>query len=282
MRVTRLSAALAIALALSGPAHAQDAPSEATLADIRQQLSVVKVRLDRLRRELSTTGGADGGGALAESSVLDRIEALEDQLRTLTAGTEKIELRIRRVVDDGTRVLDDLAFRLCELEEGCDPADEDPVARLGGAGEGAAEATTPDGDRGAGPALAVDEQAAFDRARAALEEGRFEDSADAFAGFVESYPGGPLTPRAELLRGRALDKLERPRPAAEAYLNAYTAAPEGDAAPPALLGLGGALASLERAGEACRILSELARRFPDAPEAGEAEAERAQLGCEDG
>jgi hypothetical protein len=49
------------ALILAGPALAQDRTQ--TLADIRQELSVLYVELQRLGQELNTTGGAGGTGA---------------------------------------------------------------------------------------------------------------------------------------------------------------------------------------------------------------------------
>jgi len=272
----RWLAPVALAFALSaGPAPAQEGGDTATLADIRQQLAVVKVRLDRLRLELSTTGGATAG-ELAGASVLDRVEAFKSQVEALTARTEEIEFRIERVVEDGTRILGDLAFRLCELEEGCDPVAQDPVERLGGA---EAPAPAPAGEADGGPRLAVNEQSDFARAKTALEEGRAAEAAELFTTFIETYPGGRLTARAELLRGRALAEVGRTRDAAGAYLDAYSAAPEGEDAPAALLALGGALDELGKRAEACKILAELSRRFPQSEAAARAGENRATLSC---
>ena len=64
---------------LALPATAQS--RDETLADIRQELSVLYVEVQRLKRELSTTGGvtqpAVGG------SVLDRVAAIEAELDTV-------------------------------------------------------------------------------------------------------------------------------------------------------------------------------------------------------
>ena len=84
---------LGLVLALSPlRAAAQD---QQTLADIRQELTVLFVEIQRLKRELSTTGSpsaAVGGG-----SVLDRVNAIEAQLTRLTARTEELENRVDRV-----------------------------------------------------------------------------------------------------------------------------------------------------------------------------------------
>ncbi len=87
-----------------------------TLADIRQELSVLYVEIQKLKRELSTTAGASSGGS--GGTFLDRISAIEAELQSVTAKTEELELRINRVVQDGTNRIGDLEFRLVELEGG--------------------------------------------------------------------------------------------------------------------------------------------------------------------
>ena len=108
--------ALIVALGLAfGPvtAQAQDAQ---TLADVRQELTVLNVEVQKLRRELSTTGGASV--AVTGGSVLERVNAMESELQRLTSKTEELENRINRVVTDGTNRIGDLEFRLVELEGG--------------------------------------------------------------------------------------------------------------------------------------------------------------------
>ena len=107
---------LIVALGLAfGPvvAQAQDAQ---TLADVRQELTVLNVEVQKLRRELSTTGGA--GAPVASGSVLDRVNAMESELQRLTSKTEELENKVNRVVTDGTNRIGDLEFRLVELEGG--------------------------------------------------------------------------------------------------------------------------------------------------------------------
>ena len=106
------------------------AQSDETLADIRQELSILYVELQRLNRELSTTGAS--GDVTVGGSALDRIGAIEAELQRLTAKTEQLEFRIDRVVRDGTNRVGDLEFRLCELEADCDIANLEPGSTLGG------------------------------------------------------------------------------------------------------------------------------------------------------
>ena len=115
------AALVSLALLVPGAAHAQ----QETLADIRQELSVLYVELQRLRGELNTTGAPSGSGG--GGSVLSRVDAIEAELRRLTSATEELELRIDRVVSDGTTRVGDL-----DLHTG---RDLDPWRRrFGGAG----------------------------------------------------------------------------------------------------------------------------------------------------
>ena len=63
------------ALCMAGAAFAQD--SDETLADIRQELSVVYVEVQRLKRELSTTGGVSD--VVVGGSLIDRVAAIESE-----------------------------------------------------------------------------------------------------------------------------------------------------------------------------------------------------------
>src|SRR6056297_2231259 len=271
-------AVLATLACVPRPGLAQD--RDATLADIRQELSVLYVELRRLRRELSTTGGT--GELVTGGSVLDRLSAIEGELQRLTAQTEELELRIEGVVRDGTNRVGDLEFRLCELEPDCDLAGLEPGDTLGGvepATGGGGAIATPDEGSGDGPQLAVGERDDFERAQAAMEAGDHAAAAEQFAAFQQAYPGGPLSGQAGLLRGEALDAAGRKSDAARAYLETFSAAPEGDEAPQALFRLGRSLGQLGQTDEACVTLGQVAARYPGAAAVVEAQAEMTRLGC---
>ena len=72
-----------------------------TLADLRQDLNVLYVEVLKLRRELSTTQSSSIK-TNDNQSVLARIDSMEQELRRLTAETERLEFRVDRVVNDGT------------------------------------------------------------------------------------------------------------------------------------------------------------------------------------
>ncbi|MEO0677810.1 MAG: tol-pal system protein, partial [Pseudomonadota bacterium] len=90
----------------AAPAMAQQ---DQTLADIRQELSVLFVEVQRLKQELNTSGAPSGTGG---GSVLDRVNAIEMELQQLTSKSEELEFRIDRIVRDGTNRIGDLEFRI--------------------------------------------------------------------------------------------------------------------------------------------------------------------------
>ena len=282
---------------MTAPAALMAQDNDQTLADIRQQLTVLNVEVQKLRRELSTTGGAsvETGG----NSVLERVSTMESELQRLTSKTEEMENRINRIVADGTNRIGDLEYRLVELEGG-DLGALGETSTLGGGEAPAVAAPAPEADRevvevtpgsgGAGTSggiitpineaeLAVSEKADFERAQEALASGDFRSAADLFASFNTTYPGGPLAAEAEMRRGEALTGLGDNREAARAYLAAFSTDPEGPVAPRSPFELGRALGVLEQTQEACVTLSEVAVRFPNAPQVSQAEAQRQTLGC---
>jgi tol-pal system protein YbgF len=262
---------LALGLA-AGPGAAQGSDPERmrSLAEIRQQLVILSAEIEGLRRELSTSTGA--AVPAAPDTVLTRIDAIEAELRQLTAASERLAFRIDQVVSDGTRRIADIELRMQDLAGGdlSRLPDVPPLggAEAGGPAPGPARPLATFG--GEAPQLAQGERAAFDRARAALDAGEFARAAEGFAEFSQTYIGGPLAVEAQYLRGEALAGLGRTGDAARAYLDAYTRAPDGPMAPDALLRLGESLAVLDRRREACVVLGELRDRFPAARAAGQA------------
>ena len=264
----------AFCLALAGAGTAQDRAE--TLADIRQELSVLYVDIQRLNRELSTTGAPSSGSG--SGALLDRVNTLESALTRLTAKTEELEFRINRVVADGNLKIGDLEFRICELEEGCDIGAL-PETRLGG-GEGKLAGPTPVTPASTtGAELATNEQTDFERASEALAQGDFRSAAEQFEAFNATYPGGPLAIAADLRRGEALEGMADTRAAARAYLTAFQLEPAGPLAAEALFLLGRSLGRLGQSAEACVTLGEVAIRFPDSEAVVRAAQEISALGC---
>lgn len=267
--------ALILAVGLSAPfaVSAQDQ----TLADIRQQLSVLYVDIQRLRTELSTTGALTTGAV--GNTPLDRLNAIESELQRLTSKTEELEFRVNRITVDGTNRVGDLEFRLCELEEGCDIANLGDTPLLGGA-DGSIAVPEPQGANETGvPALAVGEQADITRAQEALAASDFRSAADILATFSETYPGSSVMAQAAFMRGQALEGLGDTANAARAYLESFSADADSAEAPQALFKLGAALGTLGQTQDACLTLAEVNTRYPGNPAVADAQATMQSLGC---
>lgn len=273
LRTVILALGLAAGLSAAGPALAQDQ----TLADIRQELSILYIEVQRLRTELSTTGAVieTVGGVTA----LDRLNAIEAELQRLTAKTEELEFRVNQITVDGTNRIGDLEFRLCELEVGCDISILGETPMLGGI-DSAVSLPTANDPVVNSPALAVGEQADFDLAKAAMVAGDFRAAAEGFASFVLNYPGSPLSAQANYLRGESFESLGEMTNAARAYLDAFSGNPQGETAATALYKLGFSLGAIGQTQEACITLAEVGNRFPGHPAVAEAQSAQRDLGCQ--
>ena len=265
----RRALVLALALVLAPLAALAQTRTE-TLADIRAQLGQLAAELGGLRDELTTTGAmARFGGA----DILQRMEALELELMRLTGRTEDLELRVNRIVADGTNRLGDLEFRVVELEGGDTAALSNPPP-LGGGGTGTGAAAAP-----AAPQTAVGEQAEFDRARGVLGQGDFRGAEALLAAHAAAWPNGPLTGEVLFLRGEALEGLGDTAAAARSYLDSFSGYPDGPRGPEALFRLGRALGRLGQAQEACITLGQVGVRYPGSEAVAAAAAERTALAC---
>jgi len=267
--------ALILALGLSAPAaFAQDA----TLADIRQQLTVLYTDVQRLRSELSTTGALTTGAV--GNTPLDRLNAIESELVRLTSKSEEVENRVNRVTTDGTNRIGDLEFRLCELEPACDIGSLGDTPSLGGVDSAAsiapaAPAPTPSSN----PQLAIGESEDFQRAQEALASGDFRGAADQLETFSTSYPGSAVADQAAYMRGEALEGLGEMTNAARAYLEAFSTNPTGDKAPDALYKLGYSLGAIGQVQDACVTLTEVGTRFPGSAAETDARTAMTNFAC---
>ena len=278
LRLLAMLTLVPVAFLVPVSAFAQD--RAATLADIRTELGALAAEFNALKAELVASGAAANGSAGGDA--LQRMDTIEAELSRLTARTEEVELKLNRVVSDGTNRLGDLEYRLCEATEGCDPTALGETSVLGGdAGAAAVQpvATDTGTDTGTGE-LAVSEQADFDRAKEVLATGDFRGAETLFATFTQSYPGGPLTQEAHYLRGDALTSLGETSNAARSYLAAFSGNPQGPLAPDALLKLGEALGALGQVPEACVTLTEVGTRYPGTIAATQSGVAMQGLGCQ--
>ena len=253
-------------LLCSGAVFAQD--KDQSLADIRQDLGVLYIEIQKLKRELSTTQLPSG--LQSGDSVLERVNAIELELQRLTGATEQLDHRLKRVVEDGTNRIGDLEFRLIELEGG-DISNLADTTTLGGKSE-LQEQTMP---IEAPPELAVGEEADFDLAQSAFDAENYVEAAEMLSRFSQTYPDSPLISEAHLLRGKAFEAVEDYKASARAYLESYNTLKSPDA----LQRLSNSLISLGQMETGCQMLSQVELLFPGTSQAAAAQSEMQRLEC---
>lgn len=248
-----------------------------TLADMRTELDGLRAEFQTLRAQLVASGAA-GYQAAGGDAAIDRMAAIELRLARLTDKTEQLQNRITRVVAESARQMDDLEFRLCEMDEGCDlSALTTPDTGYLPGGTDLSSAAPSSGSNGKAPTAA--EQADFDAARRVLAEGDFLRAAEMFGKVAETHAGGPLTAEALYLRGQALAEADQTRAAAAAWLEGFAADPDGPRAAESLLGIAQIIQLDGDPTAACLYLAEIPARFPGTPQAAQAETQMSRLLC---
>jgi tol-pal system protein YbgF len=279
----RVFATIAVLLTVPFAAAAQ---GQENLADIRNEITGLMGQINGLKAQLQANNPAVTG-VENPGPALQQISAIEEELRRLTGEIERLELYVGKVVEDGTREINDLRFRFTELEGGDIGSWEDvpPIGGergdiaietpLGGGGD-----TGTSSDTGSAQ-VALTEQVAFDEARTALQNGQYQVAAQKFADFQLNFPGGPLTSEAGFLRGEAFAAQGLWNDAARAYLDNFSGNPTGEKAADSLYMLGLSLGRLGQIDAACQTLGEVPRRFPAlTPElAQKVQAEMGTLAC---
>jgi tol-pal system protein YbgF len=264
---------LAVVAALAPPVAAQN------LADVRAELTVLDSQIEQLREELVRSGAAQGLPT-DPATALTRLDQLQAELRRLTDRVDVLSNDVRRIVDEATNKVGDIEFRLTELEGGDTSALGKPEPLGGGVTGPRPRPIAPSVASAAGGELAVTEQAQFDAAKAAADEGDNARAAALFAAFLDDFPGGPLSTEAQYRRGEALAAQSDWRGAAHSFLDAFSGAPQGPLAPRSLYRLAASLKELGNVQEACLTLTEVVTRYPGSPEAAQVPAERQALNCQ--
>lgn len=251
-----------------------------TLLDIRTELTQLYAEIEALRTEIAQDAGGGASAQMTGPAVL-RLDMLEQELRDVTGQVEQLRFRIDQIVEDGTRRIGDLEFRLVELEGGDISALGDtPI--LGGAPNQMAS-IIPSRPKPAveedGIELAVSEESDFDAATLSLGDGDYANAVIQFGQFLSNYPGGPLSARALYHMGEAQEAMGQHKEAARSYLDSFTAQPNGDYAPQALLHVGLSLGQLGKVANACQTLGEVLERYPESEVVAQTRSSQLELGC---
>lgn len=299
----RLRAALVLPLLLAGavaPAHAQSAAPETTEARLRR----IEGELRALQRKVFPEGAgkvfapqitpgdnpdaapprANNGAALGD--VLARMDAVESQIKALTATSEdnqnrlgKLETRVGAVEASQAA-----AAAAATAPAATAPAPEPvPESLLPAAAKGAKAAPKPAPRAADAPPPTAGATAARAAAVAAIErptsddkgedsysygyrlwEAKFFPEAEATLNdFVQHYPKHKRISFARNLLGRAYLDDNKPGAAAQWFLQNYQADKAGERAPDSLLYLGVAMTRLKETKRACVVFDEFRQTYPD-------------------
>jgi TolA-binding protein len=257
--------ALSLALVLASPAFAQIESREAIA--LQNQILELRRQLDQLRGGVpapvpvapAAPRASGGGSADLTAQLLDRVAALDEQVRSLRGQVEAQGHALDVGTADLGKKIGDLDFRLQTLEGG------HPAAAATPAAPAALAHKTP--------------EALVQQAAAALA--RHDYPAAETAGREAKALKGPRSIDGQFLLAQALAGQRKWPEAAVEFNDTYERARTGAHAPDSLLGLANALAALKDNRSACDALAKLRVEFP-APRADLKEpiaAARARAGC---
>lgn len=253
---------LLAAAVFSGAAIAQNSTEAGTgRAGLYHRLHLLDAELQDIRARL---GDASFAGSQPGAVALD-----EGELARLTGHIERLQFDLRNLREAIRRQLEDLVFRVTELEGG-------DISQIGPIALDEAEASA-----GTAPPVILSERRDLDRARLDVEQGRFAQGEERLKRFFRDYPSSSLIVEAHYWLGRSQFARDGFHEAAGTYLAGYEKNPQGDFASDNLLHLGVTLGRLDQIEAACQTLSEVARKYPEAPDSIRVATadEKANLAC---
>ena len=302
---------------LAGPMSALAQTSGADAIDIERRLMAAEAEVERLGESLGVP--IQLAQAVPENYAAQvelRLGQLEQSLRQLLGQVEQLQFEQRSASDQLQRALNDIEFRLTELEGGDTsallagpaapapapsptpppptptPTPPTPLADAGGASPDpgpAAPATTggtlgalsvAPGTEGAVPG-SDDASRAYNAAFALVEAGDYAAAQRSLASFVDQYATHPLASNAQYWLGETYFAQGQFEPAANAFAQGYQRFPTGSKAMDSLFNLGVSLSALGRISDACNAYQQFLIRYPAAPQsmAERARGELARLQC---
>ncbi|MBY8974875.1 tol-pal system protein YbgF [Rhodobacteraceae bacterium NNCM2] len=261
-----LPLAVAVAVAIGAPATAQTwSGSTTNPADLQYRLDLLDAELADIRARVGGSSAAKpstGGGSI-------EVGRLEAEVSRLTSQVEQLQYENQQLKAQIARQLDDLIYRVTELEGG-DPSQTTPVVLD--------QQSTAQSDR---PVI-LSEQADLDRAKLDIQQGRFDQGEDRLNKFVNEYPSSSLVGEAYYWLGQSNFVRGEFPAAASTYLAGYKADKAGTFAADNLLQLGVTLGRLGQVDAGCKTLAEVERQFPTAGSTIQQSVrdEKASLGCQ--
>lgn len=280
----------------------------ATLPAMAQEdTGALASRIQRLERDLnfvqkqvyngSASAGEGSGAAPANGGALQvQISKLDQEIRSLRGQLEQIQFAQRQLATDLKKQSDDVDYRLRALEEKASAVAAAPAPAPAPAPAAAPAQAAEDGEPAhfdpskkpepAGkPALTgndfPDANAHYSHAFKLLNEKKYSEAATSFDAFVKKFPADPLTSNAYYWLGESYYARADYTRAAESFRKGFETGPSGQKAPDNLFKLAKSLTQVKRTNEACIVLTQIIKKYPDAaPRTVKlAEDERTSLQC---
>ncbi|MEM9211446.1 MAG: hypothetical protein AAGA63_08160 [Pseudomonadota bacterium] len=249
--------------------HAQ---SDQVLAAVRAELSALMLELNTLRDELSAVPEGEAAAPLGANvsqpdDLLERVDALEAELRSLTGRLERQGFEINQRLSAAEARLSSLS-NVLEIRDGLGPVQTQE------------ERSTPFPMRVEDSVpLTQQERADYVRIETLYEALSYDEVVVRSEVFVQTYPGGPLTLDVMLRKAQALAAAERWQASADAYFDLFSEAGENDIGSRALMGLGDAFQRLGQKEDACRSYTQVGDLYPSSAAVIQADQARKDLNC---
>ncbi len=273
------------------------------VTDMRNEINRLRNDVADLQRQTAagarSNTGADSparvspiGNETASAQLKVQVDQMDQELRGMTGQIEQLTFQVNQVNTRLEKLIEDMEYRLTALERGgAGPVGTAPpltrpqgsLRAPGPSGQdidaGASELTPPavnstlEGSRtpppppglaAASPKGSPDEQyaAAFGMLRA----GDYTSAAEGMEQFVKNNPDHELAGNAVYWLGETYYVRKDYARAATYFLDGFQKYPQSRKGPDNLLKLGMTLAELNHRTEACQALTQVARKYPNAPE----------------
>lgn len=266
MRVHLIGMILLASAAMPATLQAQPRETVERRVDrLEGQLRAVQRRVfpnGNVEPEVAPQGPAQpdaGPGGDAVTSLTERVDAMETQLRVLTGQVEESGHRTQELQDEITRLRAEVTARLDRVDP---PQGAAPPQRTQPPAEEPAEAPARPPRQPEPPAVPASAEEAYNAGYRLWDQHRYAEAQAALEAANARYPTGRWSSWTRNLLGRAYLDDNKPATAARVLLANYNDNPTGERAADSLFYLGDALTRLNRRTEACRVYDELARVYP--------------------
>lgn len=253
-------------------------------------------RIEETLRELQDQGASGGSGGGGPS--VQRMNDLEELIRTLTGQVEQLGYDVRTVKDKLDRLETETNFRLNQLEG--NPNGAPPAAAVSGTEPSSDPAADPAGDPAADPGAEPDgpkppgtigdipapepgssAEETYNQAMDHLTRAEYDQALGLFQQVVQNYPDTDYAAQAQYWIADIHYVQKDYQKAAVAFAEVLKKYPNAGRGPEAMLKLGLSLIKIDKKKEGCSALGAIKSKYPKASDAilSRAEREAKKAGC---